>query len=179
MSSGDKLTYDRVERFVKAKIPQVIEDDILNAFAMFSIERDMTVDNLVDYFDYLELPHDLYKMVRSEDVVIEGTNIVDFDRILQCTYHLLIYMDNESVIDEFWGLLVRTSERDKSFPHVKLRDHVLSVKDLQRISNAINIGDSKGVIGMISCATNGKRMYMDYLDFAGVLGRLGLLRFKE
>lgn len=172
-----ELSYKKVEAFLKAPVPQDIEDEILAAYATYSLEHDMTSGDLVSYFEDLQLPRGLYKMVRKGDLSVEGTNVVDFERLLRCTYHLLVFMDNEQVIDEMWGLLVQGSGRDQSFPQVQLRDHVLSIKDLQKISNFVGIERASGIVEMISCATGGKTVYMTYLDFAYVMGKLGYLRF--
>lgn len=175
---SEKLSYDRVERFTKVALPQEIEDEMLNVFAKYSIDHDMNTDDLPGYFEDLSLPSDLYNLVRKEDLVVERTNIIDFDKILRCTYYLLIYIDNEDIIDNFWEMLLKNSGRMKKFPNVKLRNHVLSIKDLQKVSNVIGMTDGSGIIEMMSCATHGSRVYLSYLDFANILGRLGLLRFQ-
>lgn len=172
-----ELNYKKVESFLKAPVPQDIEDEILGAYATYSLERDMRSEDLRNYFESLQLPRELYKMVGKSDLTVEGTDVVDFERLLRCTYHLLVFMDNEQIIDEMWGLLVQASGRDQSFPNVKLRDHVLSIKDLQKVSNFVGIDRASGIVEMISCATSGKRVYMTYLDFAYVMGKLGYLRF--
>lgn len=174
---NNKVTIDRVEKFTKGKIPQVVEDEILGVFANYSIDHDMTIRDLPLYFGDLQLPKDLWKLVREEDLIVEGTDVIDFDKIVRSTYELLIFMDNADIIDNLWGLLVKNAGRDRQFPNVKLRDHVLSIKDLQKISTVINNEPSGGFIEMLSSATGGKRVYMTYIDFAKVLGKLGYLKF--
>lgn len=176
---GDKLTYERVSRFSKIKVPQDIEDEMLNVYATYSIEHDMNTHDLEAYFKDLELPRDLYKLVRKEDLVIEGTDIIDFESLIRNTYYILIYIDNEDVINSLWGSMVKNCGRDKKFPNIQLSDHVLSVKDLQKISNVVGMADQSGLIQMMSCATEGNRLYLTYLDFAAVLGKLGLLRYRK
>lgn len=162
---------------MKAKVPQEIEDEILAVYATYSLEHDMTSEDLEQFFSDLELPRQLYKMMLKDELTLEGTNVVDFEKLLRCTYHLLVFMDNEKIIDEMWELLVHGSGRDKNFPSVELKNHVLSIKDLQKVSNFVGIDQSSGIVEMISCATNGRRVYMTYLDFAYILGKLGHLRF--
>lgn len=179
--SGKKLTYATVERFKHCEIPQEVEDEILETFAKYSIDHDMNIDDIASYYEDLQLPRELYKLIRNEDVVIEGTNIIDFDKIVKQTFHLLIYMNNEDIINSFWTLLLKNSSRMDKYPHVHLKDHILSIKDLQKIdvllNNSNNPNNNTDVIGMLTCATKGKRVYMTYLDFANVLGRLGYLQF--
>lgn len=162
---------------MKVPVPQEIEDEILTTYAEYSLDHDMTLDDLDKYFEQLQLPRDLYKMIPRSDLVVEGTNVVDFSKLLSSTYHLLIFMDNEKIISEMWSLLVQGSGRDRSFPQVEMKNHVLSLKDLQKIRNYVGIEQSGGVVEMISTATSGKRVYMTYMDFAYILGKLGYLRF--
>ena len=185
MSGKKSLDYSIVENFLNCKIPQEIEDEILETFAKYSMEHDMDTTDLINYFEDLQMPHELYKLVRTEDVVIENTKVIDFDKIVRVTYHLLIYMNNEDVVTSFWNLLLRNSGRLDNFPNVKLKDHILSIKDLQKIDTLLNNNTSGNksndnkfdIIGMMPCATGGSRVYMTYLDFANVLGRLGYLQF--
>ena len=138
MSGKKSLNYSVVEKFQNCEIPQEIEDGILEIFAKYSIEHDMDTNDLVDYFEDLQIPHELYKLVRIEDVVVEGTKVIDFDKIVKITFHLLIYMNNEDIINSFWNMLLKSSGRLDNFPNVKLKDHVLSVKDLQKIDTLLN-----------------------------------------
>lgn len=171
------LNYKKVEAFMKVKIPQEIEDEILAVYANCSMEHDMTIKELDFYFSELQLSKELRKMVSPSELSIPDTDIIDFERLLQCTYHLLIFMDNEEIIDEMWRLLIHASGRDVSFPQVLLKNHVLSLKDVQKMSNSVGAESSDGIIEMVSCATSGKRVYITYLDFAYILGKLGYLRF--
>ncbi|CCK68804.1 Rad33p KNAG_0B03620 [Huiozyma naganishii CBS 8797] len=176
MAQG-KLDYSYVERFERGSIPEEVEDELLGEYAKFSLDGDMVWSDLAPFFEDLQLPAALCRLVRRDDVVLEGTvDVIDFSKIIRLTYHLLVFMDNESVINEFWSLLVGYSGRDVQFPHVELQNHILSVKDLQKVGNLVN-EDSGNIIGMLSCATRGTRVYMTYLDFANVLGKLGYLRF--
>ncbi|CAL9732077.1 DNA repair protein Rad33p [Monosporozyma unispora] len=182
--SGKKLNYSTVERFKNCTVPQEVEDDILETFAKYSIDHDMTVQDTQSYFEDLQLPRELYKLIRKEDIVIDGTDVVDFDKIVRQTFHLLIFMNNEDVINSFWALLLKNSGRSEKFPEVKLKDHILSIKDLQKVDVLLNNNNSSNkntsgvdIIGMLTCATYGSRVYMTYLDFADVLGRLGYLQF--
>lgn len=171
------LKYQQVEKFLHVKIPEELEDEILAVYAKYSMEHDMTTDDLTSYFEELQLPSRWYRMVPSRDLAVEGTPIIDLDKLLQYTYHLLIFMDNEETIDELWGLVVTASGRGTSFPQVNLKSHVLSIKDLQKANNSAGLEQAYGIVEMMSCATGGQRVYMTYMDFAYILGKLGILRF--
>lgn len=177
MSSKVKLTYEQVKKFTEAKIPDEVEDEILTRYAEFSLEGDMVVKDMVPYFESLELPRRFYKHVRKDQVVIEGTDIVDFDKLLKLTYHILVFMDNETLIDSLWELLIRSSGKDRNGSVWDIKDHVLSIKDFQKIENYLGDAQNISLIDMVSVATGGKRVYITYLDFAYVLGKLGYLRF--
>ncbi|SCW02807.1 LAFE_0F14708g1_1 [Lachancea fermentati] len=174
--SRSKKSYNDVLAFTNPKIPSEVEDEILTEFANYSIEHDMTVRNLDSFFGDLQMPKDLTKMVNRPSLCIEGTDFIDFDKLLKQTYHLLVYMDNLTVIDTQWEMLVHTSGRDTQFPSVSLRNHVLSIKDLQKVANSINM-DSHHLVEMMSCATQGQRVYITWMDFAYLLGRLGQLTY--
>lgn len=176
MSRNTKLSYKAVEQFLYPNIPREIEDEILTTYANYNVEADMTTMELSSYFTELQMPKELYKLLNYQDLCIDGTNVVDFDNLVRATYHLLVFMDNQETIDEQWLLLVEFSGRGERFPRVNLRNHVLSIKDLQKISNAIG-GDNGHLVDMMSCATNGKRVFITYLDFAYLLGKLGKLRY--
>ncbi|SCU89079.1 LANO_0D03862g1_1 [Lachancea nothofagi CBS 11611] len=172
---GQKAYTDVLE-FLNPKIPSEIEDDILGAFATYSIESDMTSADLRSYFEDLQMPRELTKMVNDRDLCIEGTNIVSFEKLLKTTFHLLVFMNNAEIVDTQWSMLVQACGRDAQFPHVALRSHVLSIKDLQKVANSISM-DNGRLIEMMSCATNGTRVYVTWLDFAFLLGKLGHLVF--
>ncbi|CCE62878.1 hypothetical protein TPHA_0D02410 [Tetrapisispora phaffii CBS 4417] len=172
-----KLSYKQVEKFMNAKIPDEIEDSILETFAKYSIEEDMTVANLKDYFNNLELPEILWSKIPSDEFCIEGTSIIDFDLLMKKTYHILIFMDNEDIIDELWGLFVKQSGRGAQFTNVKLKNHVFGVKDIMKVCNTVAMKQNDRIIEMVSVATSGRRLYITYIDFAYIMGKLGLLRF--
>ncbi|SCU88923.1 LAMI_0D11804g1_1 [Lachancea mirantina] len=171
-----KRTYDEVERFLNGSIPQEIEDDILSAFANYNIERDMTREDLSSFFQELQLPSEVTKFYDLNDLCIGGTQIVDFEKLLRATYHVLVFMNNMAVIDGFWEMLVKACGRDVAFPKVLLKNHVLSIKDLQKVANSASV-ESTGLVEMMSVATHGKRVFMTWLDLAYILGKLGILAF--
>ncbi|CCD23761.1 Rad33p NDAI_0C01000 [Naumovozyma dairenensis CBS 421] len=172
-----KVSQEQVDKFINATVPDEIEDEILNALVGFNLNHDMNTNDLNDFFELLQLPRDLYKLVPVDNVVVEGTNIIDFNKIVRATYELLIFLDNSEIINNLWQLMVTCSGRDKQYPHVILVNHILSVKDLQKIATFADLDQSSGIIQMMTCATSGKRVYMTYLDFAIILGKLGYLRF--
>lgn len=176
MSKSNNVSYERVQLFENPKVPIEVEDEILGKYAECSLDHDMTVNELPGFFQDLQLEPTICKLVRNEDVIIEGTEVIDFTKLVRCTCQLLILMNNLTVIDDLWLMLVKNCGRGVDFPQVALRDHVLSVKDLQKISNLIGADQSAGTIEMISCATDGKRLFMTYLDFGCVLGKLGYLK---
>lgn len=158
-------------------MPVEVEDEVLGCYARYSLTGDMLCKDLVPFFEELQLPRRFYKNVRKEQVAIEGTDIVDFDLLLKVTYHLLVYMDNESLIDQLWQMLLQASGKADN-PAIKDdKDQVLSIKDLQKTENYLGDSNPHELIGMISVATGGKRVYMTYLDFAEVLGKLGYLKY--
>lgn len=172
-----KLSYEQVRKFNEARMPAEVEDEVLGCYARYSLTGDMLCKDLVPFFEDLQLPRRFYKNVRKEQVAIEGTGIVDFELLLRVTYHLLVYMDNEPLIDQFWEMLLQASGKYGARGVRDQKDQVLSIKDLQKVENYLGDKDPRELIGMMSVATGGKRVYMTYLDFAEVLGKLGYLKY--
>lgn len=172
----NKLDYSQVLKFVNINIPQDLEDEFLTEYARITGEKDLAIDDLFDYYTELQLNPELFKLMDKSMVCIEGTNIVDFDKLLKSAYHLLIFMDNEHLIDKQWSTLIEHSQRSKKFQNIPLKNHVITIKDLQDILIQLNMDQSQ-IVDMISCITNGKRDFITYIDFAYLLGKMGSLRY--
>ncbi|KAH3900343.1 related to DNA repair protein RAD33 [Saccharomycodes ludwigii] len=187
--------YSRVEKFLNpTNIPPQIEDEILNLYLEFSLESDMLLKDLSSFFECLSLPAVLYNKINYQnELCIENTQVVDFNRLLQVTYHLLIYVDNEPLIMQYWKLLVDYSQRKEQpsrFAEIEYKNQILGIKELQKINESINAHsitndedtnnqEPQILIKMLQCATRGKRSFITYIDFANLLGRIGLLRMLE
>lgn len=174
-----KVNIGKVRAFDEAKPPLEVEDEILRIYATLSMEHDMTVTDCTSFFESLELPRDLWHLVRKEAVVVAGTDIVDLDKLIKCTYRLLIVMDNAETVDTLWKELVASSGRASRFPAVELRSHVLGNNEL---ANAIEGAGGSAVLQevdemMATAVEHTGRRYMTYLDFACLLGKLGYLRY--
>ncbi|KAL6941208.1 hypothetical protein ACO0RG_002328 [Hanseniaspora osmophila] len=194
-SRPQQLNYHKIEQFTNPKsVPKDIEEEVLTCYVDFNIEHDMTIYDLQPFFEKLQLPHNIYKFVMykgEKELCVEGTNIIDFDKLLIETYHLLIYMDNVAVIDEYWSLLVESCQRDQQFPQVKLKDHVIGLKQLRAIINNVNgsgeeetaSGSTMPLIQMMKAVSSppqksgADKLFINYLDFAFMLGKIGLLKF--
>lgn len=172
-----KLSHETVYSFLNAKIPKSMEDEMLLAYSNCTIEvPDLMMDNLDKYFDEIKLPSEWYQMVEKHMVCLDGTDIVDFDKLLSITYRLLIFMDNAEIIDSQWLLILEYSGRIERYKHIPVRKQVVSIKEIQRCASQVSMEQQK-VVEMISCATEGRRVFIRYLDFAHLLGKLGYLRF--
>ena len=172
-----KLGYDTVSRFLNAKIPGELEDELLVAYATCTEgQDDMTAAQLPAFFEDLQLPKEWYELVSPSRVCIEGTDIVDFEKLMSATYRLLIFMDNEKTIDEHWELLLGASQRAERFGRVPARKQAVTLKDLQRCAAHVGMEPEQSV-EMLAWATGGSRVYVTYLDFAYLLGKLGYLHF--
>ncbi|EGA77486.1 Rad33p [Saccharomyces cerevisiae Vin13] len=121
MSKSTNVSYERVELFENPKVPIEVEDEILEKYAESSLDHDMTVNELPRFFKDLQLEPTIWKLVRNEDVIIEGTDVIDFTKLVRCTCQLLILMNNLTVIDDLWSMLIRNCGRDVDFPQVGLK----------------------------------------------------------
>lgn len=166
-----------IDQFNRYRIPTTVEDDILAVFANhINEEGDLLQDEVPSFFQELQLEQDLTSLIDVKDLLIDDTNLVDFDQLMKQTGYILIYMNNADIIDQYWTLMIKNCGKDKSMPQISnLRRQQLYVKDLQKIINVV--GGQFNIIELLTVANQGKKIYISYLDFAMVLGKLGYLKY--
>ncbi|ONH65629.1 DNA repair protein RAD33 [Cyberlindnera fabianii] len=156
-----------------AKLPAHYEDEILDAFANYSIEQDMKTTDLPSLYNDLRVPRDFIignKRLRPEDLSIEGTDVIDFDKMLTKAYHLLLFRDNEDEIKRVWDSLIKAAGG-------KGRTG-LNVADLKRVETELKLGISDTLLlDMVAVGAEGQGVEVTIVDFAYILGKLGY--FKE
>lgn len=106
--------------------------------------------------------------------LIEGTEVLDFEKWLYNGYLWLLLGDNLDDVDLLWEDIWETLEKDINTEDKNLlRRKRLYLKDVKTL---INIGKlDANAMEMLQTAGNGK-VYIDYLDFFKLLGRLGVLQ---
>ncbi|OBA28631.1 hypothetical protein HANVADRAFT_777 [Hanseniaspora valbyensis NRRL Y-1626] len=131
--------------------------------------------------------------------------IIDFDKILHYIHKLLIFMENHATILEYWKLVLfnvplkrESIEKFDNLEEINWFMQILNVKDLKSIEemdkiSANLIKNNKKeykskvpstasqtflvALKMINVASSTDSLYITYLDFAHLLGKLGLLEY--
>lgn len=133
-------------------------------------EPDLVVGMLAMALQELSVPAEL--IPSAEDFLKQGwcidqTDIVDFEKWLYKGHWWLLLGRNVAVVDKWWHVLGK-----------ELRTEEVAVNELYALFQTAKIGDGTHgyaqVVEMFNLASDGK-LYIDYLDFYVLLGRLGLL----
>lgn len=176
MRKKNDVSYDTITRWNEARMPTEIEDEVLSIYLSFTEEGEFKWADISSFYMELQISKSWYGLLEFKDLCLDGIDVIDFEKLLDVTYRLLIFMDNESIIDKQWELLLKYTGRLQQFPKVALRKHVISVKDVQKAAVQVDM-DQHIILSMVSWATNGERVFVTYLDFAKLLGKMGLLRY--
>lgn len=143
----------------------------MDAFANYSMDTDMKSAQVSSYFKDLHIPTQFVignKRVRVDQLVIEGTDVVDFDKLLNKSYHLLLFRDNAREIENTWAqLLDSIGDLGKS---------TLNFSDLQKLDADLRTSISDTLLlDMVAVATEGQGLDITMTDFAYIMGKLGQL----
>jgi hypothetical protein len=131
----------------------------------------MVANQLPQFFQDLRIPAMFMignKRIRSDELIIEGTQVVDFDKLLLKSYQLLLFRDHRQYIEESWRLLQQSAG--------KSHKSALNVSDLKKLDTELktSINDAL-LLDMIAVGTEGTGLDITITDFAYILGKLGLL----
>lgn len=161
-------------------IPTEIEDEILEAFTTYSFDDDMRIEHLGSYYKDLKIPSVFLagnsRIVPSE-LTIEGTDIIDFDKLLIKSFQLIVIRNNKQIIQQNWDLLqaAYSESSDISAP-----SSGLNLKNLKDISDGVKSGISDPLLlDMVAVATEGEGVSVTFIDFAYILGKIGELLIER
>lgn len=162
--------------FDSDKLPSSVEDFIVDKYSDHCVENDsedLLESELLEFCKIrLDLPVRLVDNINPASLVIEGTNVLDFDRFLQTVGPLVMLLPYVSYIDSLWKMFVGTVA-------TQVKDvfrYRIHLDDMVKIRQAINDSAPTGVLlDMVSLASNGQRVYVNYADFAIILGKIGEL----
>ncbi|CDK29029.1 unnamed protein product [Kuraishia capsulata CBS 1993] len=166
--------------------PPEVEEELLEKFSNFCDEndsQDLLASQLMMFFKQeLKIPDRLLVNVVVSDYVIEGTEVVGFEEYLSKSGLLVVMRDNVRKIDEAWKLFIRHCKKKDKKPGDVSKDGVYSERiyldDLISLQQILNDNTPRGLlIDMIEVATQGARPYVNYADFAMVMGKMGELNF--
>lgn len=162
-------------------------------------------------FETLGIAEDFSKLTvlkHYKNITIDSQNnsrIVDFDKLLHYVHKLLIFMENQITILEYWKLVLfniplkrAAIEKQPNLNEVNWFLEIINVKEMKSIEEMDKINssnDSKNdkankkneltkdsqifvmALKMIKVASTTESLYITYLDFAHLLGKLGLLDY--
>ncbi|XBW36074.1 hypothetical protein QEN19_001649 [Hanseniaspora menglaensis] len=211
---SDNLFKINNEKAIKKQLDTAIERDVAQVFFNILQEKN-TADFLTVHipllFESLGIPESITNLTmlkHYKNLVIDSddpnTKIVDFDKMLHNIHKLLIFMENESIIMEYWKLILfnvpfkkNAIEKKNDLSKINWFMEIINVKDLKNIEEMSKIqtlldkqNKSKAAkdysvdsqtfllaLKMIKVASATETLYITYLDFAHLLGKLGLLNF--
>lgn len=194
------------EKFIKAKLDESIEAEIAQNFFNILQEHqssDFLKQYIPELFDRLGLIPDFTKLMvlkHAYQILVENTNVVDFDKLLHFIHKLLIFMDNEAVIMEYWKLILFNIDgRSQKINHlisggaINWYMEIITTKDLDSIAEMSKLSNnnedkaSKGpkisddslllACKMIKTGSCTSTLYVTYIDFAHLLGKMGFLDY--
>lgn len=159
------------------KIPENYETKLLDLYTEIlenTQKSDITKDELEDILEtYFMIPKELILQDNDlDDWLIEGTDVVDFEKWLYNGYFWLLLKDKISIVDMIWKDICSALDtgNDLLTPN-KLREKKIYLTDVRKL---IEIGKMEAnCIGMLQTISNGK-VYINFVDFFILLGRLGV-----
>lgn len=154
-------------------IPDEYESVLIDIYTKYtSITPDITIDQINGILhDEFNVPIEILPSNDElEKWVIEGTNILDFEKWLYYGHFWMILSENIDDVDilwnDLWGNLGVVTEGKN------IRERKLYLAEITKL-NKIGKLDANA-IGMLQTAGNGK-LFITYIDFFILLGRLGIL----
>lgn len=141
-----------------AEIPDIISDQINNI-----LQEKFKLPN-----EILPTKEELKKWT------IDGTNILDFEKWLYNGYFWMILSENIDDVDIIWNDLWGNLNNNDNMDNIRTKKLYLS--DINKLNNIGKL--EANAIGMLHTAGNGK-LYVTYVDFFILLGRLGILQISS
>ncbi|KAG7826659.1 hypothetical protein KL920_005381 [Ogataea angusta] len=153
-----------------------MEDFLLDAFTKYC-EDNGTEDLLLKYLkpffkQYLRISDKLIYFLQPHDFILKGTTeVVDFERYLYRGGLFLILNQNLDLIQDNWKLVLNSLGRKPSY---KER---LTFSDVQKLAASLNQDTPQSTVADM-VTLQGDKQYIDFFDFALILGRVGELNMK-
>lgn len=130
----------------------------------------MTMKDFPRFLNDLKIPRDFIlgnKRLSASELTVEGTDIIDFDKLLLKSYQLLLFRENHKLIWEYWNM-IQSEINDKKTS--------INLQDLKTINDNNKTGISNILLlDMITVATDGHSVEIGIIDLAYTIGKLGEL----
>lgn len=172
LQSKKTINIKKIHEFSKPnEIPHDIEDQILEVFGEYSMDQDLTYSQMNSFFRDLGVSTIFTKSnnkLSQTSLCIEGTDVIDFDKLLVACFHLIVFERNKKEIITNWNLI------RKIIPNNDPNKYTINLKDLKAINQEIKMGISDSVLlDMVAVATEGLSPEVKFIDFAYIMGKLG------
>lgn len=203
---SDDVSEINTEKSIKAKLDESIEAEIAQNFFNIMQENqgsDFLRHYIPELFGRLGLLPDFTKLMvlkHTHQILVEDTNVVDFDKLVHFIHKLLIFMDNEAVIMEYWKLILFNIDgRSQKINHsinsgtISWYMEMISTKDLNSIEEMSKLSSKSEdksnkeskfsddslllACKMIKTGSCTSTLYVTYIDFAHLLGKMGFLEY--
>ncbi|ODV96733.1 hypothetical protein PACTADRAFT_48549 [Pachysolen tannophilus NRRL Y-2460] len=168
----------------ESRIPSSIEDLILDKYTDFcynSDTEDLESNQLFGFLkNYLKIPDVLLQGFNPTRYQIDGeTNVVDIDKLVKYGGLLLIMKNNLEIIKSYWKLLVKYMSDDFNLQNDKeVFEFKIHLDDLMKLRDSINDDSNENaLIDMIAVGSDGEKVFVNFVDFGKILGKIGELNF--
>ncbi|KAG7751860.1 hypothetical protein KL911_004438 [Ogataea haglerorum] len=153
-----------------------MEDFLLDAFTKYCEDNsteDLLIQDLKPFFkQYLRISDRLLHFLQPNDFILTGTTeVVDFERYLYQGGLFLILNQNLDLIQDNWKLVLRSLGRRPSY------EERLTFPDVQKLAASLNQDTPQSTVADM-LTLQGDKQYIDFFDFALILGRVGELNMK-
>ena len=142
---SDDIANITTEKSIKAKLDETIEQEIAQNFFNIMQENESS-DFFKHYITFLfvklGISSEFTKLMVLKhvyQVLIEDTNVIDFDKLLHFVHKLLIFMENEAIIMEYWKLILYNIENKRLTINETIQNdrmnwymQMITTKDLNR-----------------------------------------------
>lgn len=158
-------------------IPEEYESELIDIYTNFTEEiPDIKLEELPKLLkNELHIPEELIpNQEEFRSWLIDGTEIVDFEKWLYNGYFWLLLNNHIGEVDMIWSDIWSSLDTSSHTERIEsLRTRKLYLADIR---NLIKIGKlDASAVGMLQTAGNGK-VFVTYIDFYVLLGRLGMFK---
>ncbi len=191
-SFAQRVAFDSIYAKSRAsRIPQEIQDELLDAYTRFCDKNDTEDILLKDIPQLLKTELNVsdkllmfinvqyFCMDALETTDSEQAQIVDFEKYLYEGALLLQLNSQIDIIDYYWNMTLATLKGKSLLPEKENNSSYkerIYLDDLKRLCERLKQDVPTNVmLDMITVINDGQRVWMNYMDFALVLGRTGAL----
>ncbi|QPG73321.1 hypothetical protein FOA43_000631 [Brettanomyces nanus] len=162
------------------------EAKLLDAFTLFCElheTQDVHLQDLKQLFqENLHINKKLIQFINLDEFRLEASgnqDLVDFEKYLYNSALLLNLSQRLEIIDFYWELVLANIKGKGELTPAERKSayqQTLDLKDIEQLSKNLKQAIPMDILmNMITLCNEGERVYLNYMDFALILGRVGEL----